>query len=101
MGEGADRAHRGGLRGRVLPHHRASPPGSSRPPGRRKNCSIPLPKPGRRVHNARPAKERSTQAGKTWRRRTKKRITRRTEEQTSELQSLIRISFAFFCLKNK
>src|SRR3546814_1081426 len=81
--------------------------------GTTKNCSIPLPKPGRRVHNARPAKERSAQAGRTWRRRTKKALHKvltfsetaltcaRSEEHTSELQSLMSISYAGFCLTKK
>src|SRR3546814_2781177 len=30
-----------------------------------------------------------------------RRLTSRSEEQTSELQSLMRISYAVFCLKNK
>src|SRR5690606_40808730 len=36
--------------------------------------SGPLPKSRRCVHNARPAKERSARAGRTWRRRTKKEL---------------------------
>src|SRR3546814_8193207 len=36
-----------------------------------------------------------------WKSRMVKRDTRRSEEHTSELQSLMRISYAVFCLKKK
>src|SRR3546814_5857599 len=80
-----------GCRGRA---RAAGPPSSPNGPRRSPAC---------RTRRARPspaARERaSCRQGRRWRRRT--RMRRRSEEHTSELQSLMRISYAVFCLKNK
>src|SRR3546814_8759733 len=47
----------------------------------------------RRRRPAAPRRLHPLQSGETW--------TRRSEEHTSELQSLMRISYAVFCLKKK
>src|SRR3546814_6238271 len=60
--------------------------------------------------SAAPRSERETSAGTPWERRPCRRPPRRarlsvhpvrSEEHTSELQSLMRISYAVFCLKKK
>src|SRR5690606_66219 len=73
MGEGADRAH-GAAPWTGLAAPSGKPARAVKAAGATTNSSIPLPKSGRRVHNARPAKERSAQAGRAWRRRTKKAL---------------------------
>src|SRR3546814_9423244 len=45
--------------------------------------------------------DRAHQLIREIKRRSRSRIARRSEEHTSELQSLIRISYAVFCLKKK
>src|SRR3546814_6278247 len=81
---------------------------SDLPVGRRVRC----PSATRRAHRRRlwdrPAGDRATaHRESTARKRTVPRVagttsrTRRSEEHTSELQSLMRISYAVFCLKKK
>src|SRR3546814_8527105 len=59
-------------------------------------CAAPLQQP--QLHPCRASRRRARRqrAGATGRTRT-----RRSEEHTSELQSLMRISYAVFCLKKK
>src|SRR3546814_9494208 len=48
-----------------------------------------------------PALSKSAVVGRRLRRRLLRRVLTRSEEHTSELQSLMRISYAVFCLKTK
>src|SRR3546814_5834959 len=54
----------------------------------------------RRLHRSRRIVDRRTR-GRLWRRGCRLHWSRRSEEHTSELQSLMRISYAVFCLKKK
>src|SRR3546814_6093340 len=62
-----------------------------------KTTAAPAERGGRRERPERPAMK----AGRTRRVGTKWRTRQRSEEHTSELQSLMRISYAVFCLKKK
>src|SRR3546814_2033002 len=75
---------------------RAPPPRArpSRPPPRRRNS------PGRATVRA-TARRPSRSAESPAARRRPRRTRPRSEEHTSELQSLMRISYAVFCLKKK
>src|SRR3546814_8110500 len=78
-------------------------------------CSSDLtrPPPGKTVHTYRPTKKGAWRCRDPWRVRCRWRRARRphrrsiraapsrSEEHTSELQSLMRISYAVFCLKKK
>src|SRR3546814_4119630 len=66
---------------------------TSMPPARRRRCRAYR----RRRVRSDPAQHEYARCGGVWR----KVPTRRTEEHTSELQSLMRISYAVFCLKKK
>src|SRR3546814_9939919 len=69
--------------------------------GRRAAASPPLapPRPSRPRHDeTRRRQGRPHQQGRSVRRA---EVCRRSEEHTSELQSLMRISYAVFCLKKK
>src|SRR3546814_6390191 len=70
---------------------------------RRSSCRIMGWTPARTVLRIAPRSVTRRPRGKPrWRSsRTARRQTRRSEEHTSELQSLMRISYAVFCLKKK
>src|SRR3546814_3281145 len=53
------------------------------------------------VDGMRSATRRSARSWKSWSRRPRNSQKSRSEEHTSELQSLMRISYAVFCLKKK
>src|SRR3546814_14973717 len=75
---------------------------STRPPGRRRRRARPAARHHRRLQAGR--RGRSTRAERSDRPRPRPWRTRRpprSEEHTSELQSLMRISYAVFCLKKK
>src|SRR3546814_10248493 len=63
------------------------------PAGRRDTARIP---PCASQRERRPGYNRGTRQNRIWR-----RSSPRSEEHTSELQSLMRISYAVFCLKKK
>src|SRR3546814_6360910 len=54
-----------------------------------------------RGHRARQVRDRAVERGQRGRRRRADLDPKRSEEHTSELQSLMRISYAVFCLKKK
>src|SRR3546814_3967355 len=53
------------------------------------------------VHSPPPSKDEGASAGGAPKGATDSALTGRSEEHTSELQSLMRISYAVFCLKKK
>src|SRR3546814_1024756 len=60
----------------------------------KKNCSFDAPPPTRRTRD-------TTAPGRSFAKKLERISTIRSEEHTSELQSLMRISYAVFCLKKK
>src|SRR3546814_4671127 len=64
------------------------PAGGAGPACRDPRCAVRAPRPRRRAGSAVPARSRRPACA-------------RSEEHTSELQSLMRISYAVFCLKKK
>src|SRR3546814_9150985 len=87
------RLHRGdGRRDKALGVEGGGDDGNQRGGG---HAAAPLSARWRRAPNRRPS------LCSTWRRRTRGSGADRSEEHTSELQSLMRISYAVFCLKKK
>src|SRR3546814_2961468 len=80
-------ARRGGISMHAHHHHDASEP------------ELALPMPGRMGEHLDIARERQLQRIRAASER--HRLAKRSEEHTSELQSLMRISYAVFCLKKK
>src|SRR3546814_9892743 len=64
--------------------------------GGRPRRAVPAVRPGRRLRRELPARRHAAP-----RLRLGDAVGARSEEHTSELQSLLRISYAVFCLKNK
>src|SRR3546814_3391682 len=62
---------------------------------------LPRPRPAGAIHLPRPAEAARLHADHLERRPDLGAPDRRSEEHTSELQSLMRISYAVFCLKKK
>src|SRR3546814_9192964 len=89
-----------------LPHRRSRrrPPPSSRPPWYGRSGPISPPRLRRRRMSCCPRwlrSSRTANSGTRSRRSVPMTIPNRSEEHTSELQSLMRISYAVFCLKKK
>src|SRR3546814_5953813 len=90
------------LHGRILPRGRCATDGicrTHRPA--HGTMADPADDPGRPLPDPDSQRPRGTERGSKWERPCRLTFPCRSEEHTSELQSLMRISYAVFCLKKK